>query len=118
MQFSPSTPLCTHRPQAVTELLGYLASEKSKGAEILPEDVADLREAGQSVLQGIDEFLKLAPREDVATVERSTIEAAATSRRSGGVPFAAESSAMGTRGLRGAVVGEGALTGGAWMDGR
>lgn len=103
----------------MSELLAYLASEKNKGADILPEDIVDLRDAGHSVLQGIDEFLKLAPREDVVMVESNTKEAAKVARAAAAAaPLASESSATGARGLRGAVVGEGAFAGGAWIGGR
>lgn len=102
----------------MTELLAYLASEKSKGAEILPEDVADLRDAGKSVLQGIDDFLKLAPREDVALVERTTIETASAATTVSTIPFAAENSATGTRGLRGVVAGDQTFAGGVWLNAR
>lgn len=104
--------------QAVKELLAYLASEKNKGSEILPEDIADLREAGQSVLQGIDDFLKLAPREDVTMVERNTLEPAAGVRMSTAAPFVPETLATGSRGLRGTVAGDSMFPGGVWIDDR
>lgn len=92
--------------QAVSELLAYLASEKAKGAEIVGEDVEDLEDAGRSVLQGIDDFLKLAPREDVLMVERNTKDQAArTAAAKSAVPVGRE--------LEGAVVGEGAFVAGA-----
>lgn len=92
--------------QAVSELLAYLASEKAKGAEIVGEDVEDLEDAGRSVLQGIDDFLKLAPREDVLMVERNTKDQAARTA-------ATKSAAPVGRELEGAVVGEGAFVAGA-----
>lgn len=100
--------------QAVSELLAYLAFEKKKGSEILPDDVKDLRDAGRSVLQGIDDFLQLAPREDVIMVERNTRAAAAVAATSAVAPLATENAGRG-RTLRGAVAGEGAFVGGAWM---
>lgn len=97
------------------ELLAYLSSEKKKGGDILPEDVEDLREAGRSVLQGIDDFLKLAPREDVVSVERNMKEAAAAAAaKSRLAPLATDS--VGRAGtLRGVVAGEGVFAGGAWV---
>lgn len=92
--------------QAVSELLAYLASEKAKGAEIVREDVEDLEDAGRSVLQGIDDFLKLAPREDVLMVERNTKDQAARAA-------ATKSTVPVGRELEGAVVGEGAFVAGA-----
>ncbi|CAM9733291.1 unnamed protein product [Discosporangium mesarthrocarpum] len=67
--------------KAVGELLTYLASEKEKGSDIFPEDIGDLRQAGQSIMQGIDQFLSLAPREDVSMVDRNIREAAAMSSK-------------------------------------
>lgn len=92
--------------QAVSELLAYLASEKAKGAEIVKEDVDDLDDAGRSVLQGIDDFLKLAPKEDVLMVEQNTKDQAAT---------ASKSPTAGQKELVGAVAGEGAFVAGAWV---
>lgn len=94
----------------MSELLAYLASEKAKGSEIVKEDVNDLDDAGQSVLQGIDDFLNLAPREDVLMVERNIEDQARTA--------AAKPSRNASRGreLEGAVAGEGAFVSGAWIE--
>lgn len=94
--------------QAVSELLAYLASEKNKGASIVSEDVQDLEDAGRSVIQGIDDFLSLAPREDVLMVEKNTKQEAATSAAR---PITREG-----RALEGAVAGEGAFVAGTWVD--
>lgn len=95
--------------QAVSELLAYFASEKNKGASILTEDVQDLEEAGRSVLQGIDDFLSLAPREDVLMVEKNTKQEAATSA-------ARPTTNREGRALEGAVAGEGAFVARTWVD--
>lgn len=92
----------------MSELLAYLASEQNKGAAIVSEDIQDLEEAGRSVLQGIDDFLNLAPREDVLMVEKNTKEEAVTSQ--------AKPSSKGGRALEGAVAGEGAFVAGTWVD--
>lgn len=110
-----NTPTTTN-PQAVSELLAYLASEKNKGSKIDRDDVEDLEEAGRSVLQGIDDFLALAPREDVLMVAKNTADQAraqAAKPKSTGVPAAV--AAGGGRELEGAVVGEGAFVAGAWV---
>ncbi|CAM9192571.1 unnamed protein product [Ectocarpus fasciculatus] len=102
--------------KAVSELLAYLASEKNKGSKIDRDDVEDLEEAGRSVLQGIDDFLALAPREDVLMVAKNTADQAraqAAKPKSTGVPAAV--AAGGGRELEGAVVGEGAFVAGAWV---
>lgn len=102
----------------MSELLAYLASEKNKGSKIDREDVEDLEEAGRSVLQGIDDFLKLAPREDVLMVEKNTADqardrAAADAARPKDAGVSAEAAAR--RELDGAVAGEGAFVSGAWV---
>lgn len=73
----------------------------------------DLDEAGRSVLQGIDDFLELAPREDVLMVEKNTADQART--QEAGPKGAAAAKAAGGRELEGAVVGEGAFVAGAWV---
>lgn len=108
-----------HVWQAVSELLAYLASEKNKGSKIEREDVEDLDEAGRSVLQGIDDFLELAPREDVLMVEKNTSDLARTqgagAKRAASAAAAQKAAAAGGRELEGAVVGEGAFVAGAWV---
>lgn len=91
----------------MTELLAYLASEKIKGSEIVAEDIQDLNEAGGMVLDGINDFLKLAPREDVLMVERNTKDQAIT---------AASRSTSAEKQLEGAVRGEGAFVAGTWVE--
>lgn len=91
----------------MTELLAYLASEKAKGNEIVAEDIQDLNEAGGLVLDGINDFLKLAPREDVLMVERNTKDQAVTA--------ASRSTSVGKQ-LEGAVRGEGAFVAGTWIE--
>lgn len=108
--FCARASLPAPRRQAVSELLAYLASEKNKGSKIDREDVEDLDEAARSVLQGIDDFLKLAPREDV-------LMAADQARAQAARPKSATPTAVpaGGRELEGAVVGEGAFVAGAWV---
>ncbi|CAM9735958.1 unnamed protein product [Scytosiphon promiscuus] len=108
--------------KAVSELLAYLASEKNKGSKIDKEDVQDLEEAGRSVLQGIDDFLKLAPREDVLMVEKNTADQArdraaseAARPKDAGARADASATASSRRELDGAVAGEGAFVSGAWV---
>ena len=90
----------------MTELLAYLASEKAKGSEIVVEDIQDLKEAGRSVVDGIDDFLRLAPRADVLMVEQNTKDQAVTA--------AMKPTPVG-RQLEGAVSGEGAFVAGTWV---
>lgn len=102
------------RRQAVSELLAYLASEKNKGSKIEREDVEDLDEAARSVLQGIDEFLNLAPPEDVLRAADQA-RAQAARPKSAAATVTATAAAAGGRELEGAVVGEGAFVAGAWV---
>ena len=99
--------------QAVSELLAYLASEKNKGSKIDREDVEDLDEAARSVLQGIDDFLKLAPSEDVLMAADQARAQAARPKKA--APAPAPAMPAGGRELEGAVVGEGAFVAGAWI---
>eukprot|EP00752_Nemacystus_decipiens_P009288 g8299.t1 len=100
--------------KAVSELLAYLASEQNKGSKIDREDVQDLDEAARSVLQGIDDFLQLAPSEDVLMAADQARAQAARPKRAG--PAAATAvAAAGGRELEGAVVGQGAFVAGAWV---
>ena len=101
--------------QAVSELLAYLASEKNKGSKIDREDVQDLDEAARSVLQGIDDFLKLAPSEDVLMAADQARAQASRPKRAAAKEEAATAVAVGGRELEGAVVGEGAFVAGAWV---
>lgn len=102
-------------PQAVSELLAYLASEKNKGSKIDREDVEDLDEAARSVLQGIDDFLKLAPSEDVLMAADQARAQAARPKKAAPTEAAPTAVAVGGRELEGAVVGEGAFVAGAWV---
>lgn len=63
------------------------------------------------MLQGIDDFLKLAPSEDVVMAADQARAQAARPRRGAATPVAA----AGGRELEGAVVGEGAFVAGAWV---
>ncbi|CAM9592941.1 unnamed protein product [Ectocarpus sp. 6 AP-2014] len=101
--------------KAVSELLAYLASEKNKGSKIDREDVKDLEEAGRSVLQGIDDFLALAPREDVLMVAKNTADQARTAQTARPKSTGAPPALGGGRELEGAVIGEGAFVAGAWV---
>eukprot|EP00903_Cladosiphon_okamuranus_P012664 g11844.t2 len=105
--------------KAVSELLAYLASEKNKGSKIDREDVEDLDEAARSVLQGIHEFLKLAPSEDVLmAADQARAQASRPQRAATPTAATAMAAAAGGRELEGAVVGEGAFVAGAWVGGQ
>lgn len=74
------------------------------------------------MLQGIDDFLKLAPREDVLMVEKNTADqardraaAAAARPKDGDSTAEASGAAAARRELDGAVAGEGAFVSGAWV---
>ena len=98
--------LWARQAQAVAELLACLASEKTKGSETVVEDIQDLEEAGRLVVDGIDDFLRLAPRHDVLMVERNAKDQALIAVRR---PTSAG------RQLDGAVSGEGAFVAGTWV---
>lgn len=77
----------------------------------------DLDEAARSVLQGIDDFLKLAPSEDVLMAADQARAQAARPKRAA-TPTAATAVTAAVAGgheLEGAVVGEGAFVAGAWV---
>lgn len=68
----------------------------------------------QTLPTGIDDFLNLAPREDVLMVEKNTADQARTQAARPKIA-AATTVAAGGRELEGAVVGEGAFVAGAWV---
>ena len=86
--------------QVVTEFLAYLDSEKVRKSKIVVEDIQGLKEAGCLVPDVIDDFLRLAPRNDVLMKERNIKNQAVTAVRR---PTSAG------RQLEGAVSGEGLL---------
>lgn len=105
-----------HTKQAVSELLAYLAGEDIKGADIVKEDLEDLEEAGQSVLEGIDDFLKLAPEEDVLMVEKNTKDQAKARSVEAAAEARAKPKTKEGRELEGTVAGEGSFVAGAWVE--
>lgn len=67
------------------------------------------------MLQGIDDFLALAPREDVLMVAKNTADQARAAQTARPKSTGAPAALGGGRELEGAVVGEGAFVAGAWV---
>lgn len=57
-------------PQALDEIMAFSLQQQASGEAVTQEDIDDVREAGRALAASLDDFLALAPGEDLRLVQK------------------------------------------------
>lgn len=60
--------------QALDEVIAFILQQQADGVEITQEDLDDVREAGRALAASLDDFLALAPPDDLRAVKKIVME--------------------------------------------
>lgn len=56
--------------QALDEVMAFVLQQQANGDDVSQEDIDDVREAGRTLIASLDDFLSLAPPEELRLVEK------------------------------------------------
>lgn len=67
--FSRATAWLSPRVQALDEVMAFALQQQANGVAVVQDDIDDVREAGRALADSLDDFLALAPPEDLRMVK-------------------------------------------------